>query len=1178
VMAQTVYIGLAVSNASTSSLATATFDNVSLTRGTVQPLPVVSSISPILGGLGASITITGSNFGNSQGTNSVSFNGANAASITSWTDTQITATVPNAATTGPLTILVSPLRSNTNVIFTVLNPVITSLSPPSGPVGGSIVVSGSGFFTNLGSGRAFFNGVGSPFTIVTSDTSITATVPPGASSGPLTITIGGVTSAGVQFTVIEPLSVNSISPTLGAVGSSVTISGAGFGATQSDSTVSFNGVSASTTAWSDTQITAVVPSGVPSGPIYVEVAGVIAQGPSFSPTSFLTLTDSKGNQSIYTAVLLRGKWYSYQAQGSGCSTCTERGSMVYTYDAVGNVLSKTDALGHTSTYTYDTNNNVLTQTVPISATNSATTTYTYNSFAEILTSTDPLGAVTTYAYDGNGNLLSVITPPPGNGVSASVTQFAYDARGQLTNITDPLNNITKIAYFPTGLIQTITDAQNNLTTYAYDSHGNRTSVTDALQNQTAFAYDAADRLTTITYPSGGGTTTFSYDIRGRRTSVTDQNGKQTTYAYDDADRLTGITDAANNVTNYGYDTESNLTSIQDANLHSTNFAYDAFGRITSTTFPSTQIETYGYDANNNLTSKTDRKNQLITYTYDQLNRLTQKSYPDTTTVNYTFDNDSRLTQVTDPTGTYQFTFDNMGRLTGTTTQYTFLTGRNFTTAYAHDAASNRTGFTDPENGATAYIYDTLNRLQNLTPPAAISGGRFGFGYDALSRRTSMTRPNAVNSTYSYDNLSRLLSVTHANGGTTLDGASYTVDNVGNRLTRTALPGGTATTFGYDNIYELLSATQSGTPKETYTYDPVGNRLSSLAGSGWSNNTSNQLIARPGITYTYDNNGNTLTKIDSTGTSTYTWDFENRLTSVSLPGTGGIVTFKYDPFGRRIEKTTSSTTSIYAYDGVNLVEETNASGVAVVRYAQTGNMDEPLVILRSSATSYYAADGLGSVTSITNSSGANIATYTYDSFGNLTASTGSLANSLRYTGREFDSETNLHFYRARYYDPQLGRFISEDPIKFYAGVNFYAYALDSPTNWIDSSGFNVSVKLFPGNQPFGHIGLGVNTNDTVGFYPDHDTGASPGHVQPDDPKTEGPPEGCIILITTPKQDQDIQDFINKRRAKPGWWRPGRDCSNFVHDALYVGGIKVDDSTFPRSVFDSLKTLPHTSCPK
>src|SRR5271157_327481 len=140
-------------------------------------------------------------------------------------------------------------------------------------------------------------------------------------------------------------------------------------------------------------------------------------------------------------------------------------------------------------------------------------------------------------------------------------------------------------------------------------------------------------------------------------------------------------------------------------------------------------------------------------------------------VNYTYDNDSRLTQVTDPTGTYQFTFDNMGRLTGTSTQYAFLTSRMLTTSYGYDAASNRTSLTDPESGSSSYVYDTLNRLQTLTPPTAYGTGSFGLGYDALSRRTSLTRPNTVNTSYGYDNLSRLLSVTHAKGGATLGGAS-----------------------------------------------------------------------------------------------------------------------------------------------------------------------------------------------------------------------------------------------------------------------------------------------------------------------------------------------------------------------------------------------------------------------
>src|SRR5271167_839163 len=129
-------------------------------------------------------------------------------------------------------------------------------------------------------------------------------------------------------------------------------------------------------------------------------------------------------------------------------------------------------------------------------------------------------------------------------------------------------------------------------------------------------------------------------------------------------------------------------------------------------------------------------------------------------------------------------------------------------------------------------------------------------------------------------------------------------------------------------------------------------------------------------------------------------------------------FKYDPFGRRIYKSSGSGTSVYAYDGINPVEETNASGSVVARYSEGASFDEPLAMLRGSTTSYYEADGLGSVSSLSNAAGALAQTYTFDSFGNLTASSGSLTNPFQYTGRESDPETGLYYYRARYYDPSV----------------------------------------------------------------------------------------------------------------------------------------------------------------
>jgi RHS repeat-associated protein len=416
---------------------------------------------------------------------------------------------------------------------------------------------------------------------------------------------------------------------------------------------------------------------------------------------------------------------------------------------------------------------------------------------------------------------------------------------------------------------------------------------------------------------------------------------------------------------------------------------------------------------------------------------------------YTYDLANHMTQVVDPTGTYGFTFDADGRLTQTSTAYSFIAGKTFTVGYGYDAAANRTSMTDPQNASSSYVYDTLNRLQTLTSPQ----GAFGFGYDALSRRTQLTRPNSVTTTYSYDPLSRLLSVLHKLGTTTLDGATYSVDSAGNRTAKTDRRTGTATTYGYDSIYQLLTATQGGSTTENYSYDPVGNRLTSLAGN-YSNNNSNELTSSPTATFTYDNNGNSLSKTDSTGSTGstgYAWDFENRLTSITLPASGGTVSYKYDPFGRRIQKSSSSGTTNYVYDGSNSLEELDSSGNLIARYTQTQNIDEPLAMLRSGSTSFYNADGLGSITSSTNSSGALAVTYTFDSFGNLINSTGSLTNPFRYTAREFDSESGVYFYRARYYDPVIGRFLREDPRKFKGGIDFYAYVSNQPLNLVDPYG-------------------------------------------------------------------------------------------------------------------------------
>jgi RHS repeat-associated protein len=499
--------------------------------------------------------------------------------------------------------------------------------------------------------------------------------------------------------------------------------------------------------------------------------------------------------------------------------------------------------------------------------------------------------------------------------------------------------------------------------------------------------------------------------------------------------------------------------------------------VTQTTFPSTLLEKYAYDNNGNLQTKTDRNGNTITYSYDNLNRMVTKQYPGSGgSVSYAYDLASRLTQVSDATGTYGFSFDNMGRLIGTTTQYSFLPGNTYTNAYQYDAASNRTGFTAPDGSTNTYAYDSLNRLNTLTNSVT---GQFGFGYDGLSRRTSLTRPNAVNTSYSYDSLSRLLSVLHQNGSTVLDGANYTYDNAGNRMSKLNQLNGITENYAYDPTYQLTQVQQvvNGTPSatESYSYDALGNRLSSLDVASYSYNNSNQLTSSSdGYSYTYDNNGNTLTKSAASGTTQYGWDFENRLISVTLPNGGGTVSYRYDPYGRRIQKNSASGTSNYLYDGPDMFAELDGTGSVVASYKHGPDQDEPLAEVRSGTTSLYVGDGLGSITSLSTSSGTLANSYIYKAFGNP-SSIGTLANPFQYTAREFDSETGLLYLRARYMDTATGRFLSEDPVSFSGGINFYRYAANDPMILVDPSGLspdcpNCSIVVKCRGIQYKHLGL------------------------------------------------------------------------------------------------------------
>ncbi len=195
----------------------------------------------------------------------------------------------------------------------------------------------------------------------------------------------------------------------------------------------------------------------------------------------------------------------------------------------------------------------------------------------------------------------------------------------------------------------------------------------------------------------------------------------------------------------------------------------------------------------------------------------------------------------------------------------------------------------------------------------------------------------------------------------------------------------------------------------------------------------------------DPNGNLTSKTDGTDTWTYSWNAENQLTKVEKNGAEQ-ARFAYDPLGRRVDKTGGITTA-YTYDGRRILREVR--GAATLKYVHAPGLDEPLRADDGTATSYFHSDALGSVAKVTDSAGAAAVTRQYDAWGNLEL--GGSEPGYSFTGREWDPETGLYYYRARYYAPKNGSFISEDPVDYGNGLSRYGYVLDNPIGLVDPLG-------------------------------------------------------------------------------------------------------------------------------
>lgn len=618
---------------------------------------------------------------------------------------------------------------------------------------------------------------------------------------------------------------------------------------------------------------------------------------------------------------------------------------------------------------------------------------------------DPYGRRTELTYDANDYVTKSVELAGTADARPSGTVVYDGPYDQPTKATDPLGNDTLFGYDANGNLQTATDSEGRRTTLTYAPDGQVTSVTDNAGAVSEYTYRNGE-LVTAKDAEGRVSTQFT-DAAGRASALTDTAGSLTTIAYDKLNQPRTITDPLGQSAGFGYDDNGNLTTLTDARNNAVSWAYDNADRPKSATDAVGAQATFEYDTAGLLKKVTSRSGKVATATYDLLGRPKTAQYgvdiagQAESTVGYNYDGHDLLRQLTDSqAGNQTFAYDTYDRPKT-------VTGPNGTVGYTYDAADRRQTMT-AGGQTTTYGFDKTSILTSVTTGTQ----EVGFGLDAVGREKTATMPGGITRTTGYDKTGITKSIAYAKGATSIGDLNYTRDV---RSLQTGLTG------SFADVALPAAETDAVFGKD--------NRITTFAGRS----------------FTYDADG----QLKSDGIRDYTWNARGQLSG--LTKTGQSSTFGYDALGTRSTKTVAGTTDKFLTDGSNPLVEQDAAGDTTATVATSG-LDQYLTRTENGTTQVYLTDALGSVIGLANSDGTIATTYAYDPNGQTTTAGAASSNPYTFTGREND-DTGLLYYRDRYYDPETGRFISQDPIGQAGGTNLYQYALSSPTTYTDPTGNN-----------------------------------------------------------------------------------------------------------------------------
>jgi RHS repeat-associated protein len=758
-----------------------------------------------------------------------------------------------------------------------------------------------------------------------------------------------------------------------------------------------------------------------------------------SKSRLVSVTDPEGNLQVVNTYDDRDR-VTFQTLADGSTF-----GFTYTF-ADGKVTQTdvTDRRGSVRRLEFDANGRVVRNAYPAGQPIEQVQTFTYDANGRVtnLTSTD---RQYTFTYDANGNGTSVADQ---YGTLVTRTFDSFSLLLTEAQAGDPQRGVSTVyTYDANGNLLTVTDRLGNRTALTNDSQGRPLTVTDAVKGVTRYEYNGAD-LTSVT-DSLTRTTRYTTDAAGRVTAVQDPLGNKTWRTLDALDRTTDITDALGGVTRFTWDRAGHLLGQSDPKGVTTRYTYNAIGRPVSKTDPLGRSETYAWTPAGQLATLTNRKGQVRTYTYDAAGRAKQVDFRQAAGAavsrswHYGWDNTlDRLTGIGDYGPSQRGNADADQSIASTILYYDRLTGKLTRTfdwpalqgiwSYRYAPDTRDLAGIDMDRATVDYSRDAEHRVTQIAYRVNDEAPRiFSYAYDPLGRRIQATLANGITATYTWDAASQLTGVTYKRADGSVLGDL---------------------TYGYDLAGRRTKA--GGSLAKVDLPQAVGDAQYDAA---------NQLTRWAGKTLAYDLNGN----LASDGVSQYSWNEQELLSQIS----GGVTaSFSYDVFNRRKDYTVNGRRmqTVWIGDELNfMVPDGNWSQRIRVfsPYPESG-LDE-LTFRRigddASQDRYVLRDANNNVIALTDANQQSQTQYRFEPYGATTQTGMADPNPQQYTGRENDG-TGLYYYRNRYYSPQTGRFISEDPLGWASGqTNAYAYVGGNPVQLTDPLGlqFAGGGSLTPG---------------------------------------------------------------------------------------------------------------------